>query len=191
MIKKMNVKALKAIIRPERKDDRIFAAYLYPNGDAAVSFERSDTIGDATARRTYWKVARGAVAVRAGYGTGGTVKGRVVLHSPGIMHAVIGADAVSWYPPSIEHGSENTRGMGFAVGCLSLRYKDGTDADFYEVGKPMGPGWVGGFIGMGISFNSETTGGFPEANEHRSADDSAIALEIRAESPATADGGAA
>ena len=97
-----NAKALATIMRPERKGDKPFAAYLYDNGDAAVWFERIERVGEARTRTYYWQIARGAVRVgRVGRGYLNATIGRAVLHDPGILHVVRAGCAVSWLPGSL------------------------------------------------------------------------------------------
>ena len=144
-----NAKALGQIMKPERKGDKVYGDYLYDNGDAAVWFEREEQFGQSVKCVRYWKVARGAVRVEQGY-TSATI-GRAVLLDPGILHAVRAGCAVSWYAPTLERASDNTRRLGLPHGSLTVHFADGTDAGFHE---------MPGTVSMGVSFNPDLRGGF-------------------------------
>lgn len=117
---------LKAAMKPLKKGDERRCAYLYADGTVVVWFERSKRHRDldTTTRVEYWKVAREAVPVVENYSESTT--GSLVVHETGFVHALEHAARVSWYAPSVEHGSDNTKARNIAVGGVRIEYEDGT-----------------------------------------------------------------
>lgn len=135
------------VFRAEKKDDRLFAAFVHSDGHVVTVFERY--LPDLDTEVKYAKVAEGLIST--------SCKGRIAFTSPEILVTAIaaGAKGVRVVPNSIAQGSQNTQRQGIAIGRIEFTGGDwGKDRQLcWHSIEGMNPGWTEQGEGCGLPFD--------------------------------------
>lgn len=134
------------VFKPLKKGDQLTAVYLYADGHASANFERR--IRDAGSTVTYYKqIDNLGIACR--------FDGRIVFHrgsGTAWLRSMLaaGCTVLGARSPSLDHGSENTKAKGIAVGYVTAQTPFG---ELYVYDFP-------GLIGSDLCYQPDTAEAF-------------------------------
>lgn len=109
---------------------KVECAYLYADGHAVLLYEKSVRLGANVTRLEYAVIHEKWTDAHLSF------KGRLVFSRGGaaaLLALCKQASAIRAVEKSVEHGSQNSKAMGVAVGSLSFDMKSGGHLYFYDL----------------------------------------------------------